>query len=161
MKTAVSRSILAMSIVSMAWASTARAQWAVVDAPAIVQLIQEVQDLDQMISTARSQLDQAKQALQTMTGDRGMERLLSGQVRNYLPATWTQIASAAAGGGGILAADVRSNVAANAVLSPQRLATLSPSVGRDASVHLACSIGELERPIRLPANADQRDRIRR
>ena len=127
MKTSASRSILAIMIVSMAWVSSAQAQWAVIDAPAIVQLIQEVDDLEQMISTARSQLDQAKQALQTMTGNRGMELLLNGQVRNYLPSTWSQIAIAAAGGGGTLGADIRSNIAANAVLSPQRLATLSPA----------------------------------
>jgi type IV secretion system protein VirB5 len=77
-----------------------------------------------MISTGRNQLDQAQQALKTMTGDRGMESLLNGMVRNYLPSNWTQLASAAAGGGA-LAADVQNKIAANAVLSPQRLATLS------------------------------------
>jgi type IV secretion system protein VirB5 len=127
MKTSVIRSVFAILIVSMTWASTAHAQWAVVDAPAIVQMIQEVEDLEQMISTARNQLDQAKQALQTMTGDRGMELLLSGQVRNYLPSTWQQVASAAVGGSGTLGADVRNNIAVNAVLSQQRLMTLSPA----------------------------------
>lgn len=125
MKTSAIWSILATLIVSMACMSTARAQWAVVDAPAIVQLIQEVEDLEQMISTARSQLDQAKQALSTMTGNRGMEMLLSGTVRNYLPSTWSQVSDAALGGSGILATDVQSNIATNAVLSPLRLSTLS------------------------------------
>jgi type IV secretion system protein VirB5 len=115
--------VFAVSIVSV---STARAQWAVVDAPAIVQLIQEVEDLEQVISTAHNQLQQAKQALQTMTGDRGMEMLLSGTVRNYLPSGWQQVTNAAQGGGGALAADIQGNVAANSVLSPQRMATLSP-----------------------------------
>ena len=119
--------IPAILIVSIMSISTARAQWAVVDAPAIVQLIQEVEDLEQMISTARNQLQQAKQALQTMTGDRGMEMLLSGTVRNYLPSGWQQVASAVQGGGGALAADIQSNVAANSVLSPQRVSTLSPA----------------------------------
>jgi type IV secretion system protein VirB5 len=126
MNKSVIRSIFAIFTVSMTWASSAHAQWAVVDAPAIVQLIQEVEDLEQMISTARNQLDQAKQALQTMTGDRGMELLLSGQVRNYLPSSWEQLATAAAGGSGSLGADVQNNIAVNAVLSQQRLATLSP-----------------------------------
>jgi type IV secretion system protein VirB5 len=121
--------VLAILILALASVSTARAQWAVVDAPAIVQLIQEVEDLEEVISTARNQLQQAKQALQTMTGDRGMEMLLSGTVRNYLPSGWPEVASAAQGGGsgGALAADIANNVSANSVLSPQRLATLSPA----------------------------------
>jgi len=126
MKTRVIPLTLAILIVSMAAVSTARAQWAVVDAPAIVQLIQEVQDMEEAIATARSQLAQAKQALQTMTGDRGMELLLSGTERNYLPSSWPQVVSAARGGSGALSVDVQSIVTANAVLSPQRLATLSP-----------------------------------
>jgi type IV secretion system protein VirB5 len=122
-------STLAVLFMSIASIPAARAQWAVVDAPAIVQLIQEVEDLEQVISTARSQLQQARQALQTMTGDRGMEMLLNGTVRNYLPSAWQQIANATSSGGsgGALAADIQSNVLANSVLSPARLATLSPA----------------------------------
>jgi type IV secretion system protein VirB5 len=125
-------SVLVILILSIASVSTARAQWAVVDAPAIVQLIQEVEDLEEVIATARNQLQQAKQALQTMTGDRGMEMLLSGTVRNYLPSGWQQLANAVqgGGGGGALAADIQNNVVANSVLSPQRLATLSPDSQR-------------------------------
>src|SRR5271167_4158373 len=99
-----------------------------VDAPAIVQLIQEVQTTAQQLQTARAQLLQAQQALQTMTGNRGMEQLLSGTVRNYLPSNWTQVTGALQGSGGFsaLSTDVQGIVTANAVLSPQRLATLSP-----------------------------------
>ncbi len=122
------RMLAACCIASLAAASAARAQWAVVDAPAIVQLIQEVQTTAQQLQTAKAQLLQAQQALQTMTGNRGMEQLLSATVRNYLPSDWTQITGAlqGLGGFGALSADVQSIVAANAVLSPQRLATLSP-----------------------------------
>jgi type IV secretion system protein VirB5 len=120
------QSILAILIVSTVSVSTARAQWAVVDAPAIVQLIQEVADLEDVISTAHNQLQQAKQALQTMTGDRGMEMLLNDTVRNYLPSGWQQVTNAAQSGGGPLAADIQTNLAANSVLSAQRMATLSP-----------------------------------
>jgi len=108
----------------------AQAQWAVIDAPAIVQLIQEVETSEQQLVTARNQLLQARQALQTMTGDRGMEQLLSGQNPNYLPTTWPQVSGALQGSGGgyaALSADVQSIITANAVLSPQRLAALSPS----------------------------------
>jgi type IV secretion system protein VirB5 len=60
-----------------------------------------------------------------------MERLLAGSTRNYLPSNWTQVTSALQGqrssGYAALSADVQSAVAANAVLSPQRLATLTPA----------------------------------
>jgi type IV secretion system protein VirB5 len=110
---------------------TARAQWAVVDAPAIVQLIQEVQTTAQQLATAKAQLLQAEQALQTMTGGRGMEQLLSGTVRNYLPSNWTQVSGVLQGGGGFgaLSTDVQSMMSANAILSPRRLANL-PSGGQ-------------------------------
>ena len=115
----------------IAIAPAARAQWAVIDVPAIVQLVQEVQTMQQQLATARQQLQSAQQTLQVMTGDRGMERLLGGTPRNYLPSNWTQVTSALQGRGSSgyagLSADVRSAIAANAVLSPQRLATLSPA----------------------------------
>ncbi len=123
------RLLAACLIASFAAAPAAWAQWAVVDAPAIVQLIQEVQTTAQQLQTAKDQLLQARQALQTMTGDRGMEQLLKGTVRNYLPSDWTQVTRALRGSGGYgaLSADVQSLITANAVLSPQRLATLSPA----------------------------------
>ena len=99
----------------------ARAQWAVIDAPAIVQLIQEVANTEQQLVTMRNQLQQAQQALQTMTGGRGMEMLLSGTVRNYLPANWSQVSSA------VLSSDTQSIVASNAVLSAQQLAAMPPA----------------------------------
>lgn len=105
----------------------AHAQWAVIDAPAIIQLVQQVQTMEQELQTARDQLTQAKQALQTMTGDRGMEQLLSGTVRNYLPSSWAQLTSAMQGAGGIsgLSSEVRNAMLTNAVLSPQQLSLLS------------------------------------
>jgi type IV secretion system protein VirB5 len=118
MKTQV---ILAGLMGSMAIMHPARAQWAVVDAPAIVQLIQQVQNAEQQLATARNQLVQAQQALQTMTGARGMEQLLSGTVRNYLPSNWTQVSAAAT------SPDTQSIVASNAVLSPQQLAAMPPA----------------------------------
>jgi type IV secretion system protein VirB5 len=109
----------------------ARAQWAVIDAPAIVQLIQEVQTMQEELQTARDQLTQAKQTLQTMTGNRGMELLLGGTSRNYLPSSWSQLTGAMSGGGGGgyagLSTDVRTAIAANAVLTPQQLSMLSTS----------------------------------
>jgi type IV secretion system protein VirB5 len=92
-------------------------------------LIQEVETTAQQLATAKDQLLQAKLALQTMTGDRGMQQLLSGTNRNYLPSDWTQVTGIlqGAGGFGALSTDLRSVMSANAVLSPQRLASLPPS----------------------------------
>lgn len=131
MLTLNARSVLLCSLLLLALSPQARAQWAVVDAPAIVQLVQEVQTMQQQLATARSQLQSAQYTLQAMTGDRGMERLLSGTPRNYLPSNWTQVTSAMQGSGNggyaALSADVRSGVTANAVLSPQRIAAMSPA----------------------------------
>src|ERR1700693_6245751 len=108
-------------LASIAVAPSARAQWAVIDVPAIAQLIQEVQTMQQQVATARNQLQSAQQALQAMTGTRGMQTLLSGVPRNYLPADWTQLTNATQGqkvnGYPAFSADVRSATAANAVLS--------------------------------------------
>jgi type IV secretion system protein VirB5 len=121
--------VAACLVACFAGAPAAHAQWAVIDAPAIVQLIQEVQTMAQQLATAKDQLLQAKQALQTMTGDRGMEQLLGGAVRNYLPSDWAQVIGALQGSGSFapLSSDVQRLTAANSVLSPQRMASLSPS----------------------------------
>jgi type IV secretion system protein VirB5 len=96
---------------------TAEAQIPVTDVGAIVQLVSQLQALEQQVQTARQQLEQAQSEFQAITGDRGMERLLSGTVRNYLPATWSEIQGALAGG-------VQSAAAANALLTEAQLAGL-------------------------------------
>jgi len=113
--------ILGCLLGSVLMMQPARAQWAVIDAPAIVQLIQQVQNAEQQLATARNQLLQAQQALQTMTGGRGMEQLLNGTVRNYLPSSWTQISAAAA------SPETQSIVASTAVLTPSQIAAMPPA----------------------------------
>src|SRR4029077_21194753 len=122
------RLFAACLIACCAGAPAARAQWAVIDAPAIVQLIQEVQTMAQQLATAKEQLLEARQALQSMTGARGMEQLLGGTVRDYLPSDWTQLAAVVQGSGSFaaLSSDVQNIISANSILSPQRLANLSP-----------------------------------
>ncbi len=123
----VFRAVVVLILGSLA-GTPARAQLAVIDVPAIVQLVQEVQSLQQQVQTAEAQLAQAQQALQTMTGGRGMQLLLGGTVRNYLPQSWPQLSGAMGGTAGTypsLAADVRSALAANAILTPAQLASLS------------------------------------
>jgi type IV secretion system protein VirB5 len=127
MFTHISRSLVALALISAA-ALPARAQLAVIDIPAIVQLIQEVQTMQQQVQTAEAQLAQAKQALQIMTGDRGMQLLLNGISRNYLPSSWSQLTSAMQGGAGgfpELSADIQRAMLANSVLSSQQLSILS------------------------------------
>jgi len=118
-------------LASIAAAPSARAQWAVIDVPAIAQLIQEVQTMQQQLATARSQLQSTQQSLQAITGSRGMQTLLSGTTRNYLPVDWAQITNVLQGqpvsGYAAFSTAVRSTVSANAVLSPQRVAMLSAS----------------------------------
>jgi type IV secretion system protein VirB5 len=57
-----------------------------------------------------------------------MQLLQSGILRNYLPSSWSQLASAMQGGAAGfpgLTADVRTAILANAILTPQQLAILS------------------------------------
>ena len=111
-------------------AKPARAQFAVIDVASIVQLVQEVQQLDQQVATARSQLAQAQSEYAAMTGGRGMQLLLSGTNRNYLPSNWGQLAQVMSGSSSsypALAAQASALVAANAVLAPAQVATLTPT----------------------------------
>jgi type IV secretion system protein VirB5 len=106
----------------------ARAQWAVIDVGAIAQLIQEVQTLRQQLMTAQAQLNQAEAALATMTGNRGMQLLLSGTNRNYLPTSTGQLTAASQGTGVYpgLASSVQASMSSNAVMSSAQLAALPP-----------------------------------
>jgi type IV secretion system protein VirB5 len=112
----------------VAAAPAARAQWAVIDVGAIAQLIQEVQTLQQQLMTAQAQLNQAEAALATTTGNRGMQLLLSGTNRNYLPTSATQLSAALQAGGLYpgLASGVQASMSSNAVMSPAQLAALPP-----------------------------------
>jgi len=161
MLTLDTRLITACLAASMAIAPAARAQWAVIDVPAIAQLVQEVQTMQQQLATAREQLQSAQQALQVMTGDRGMARLLAGTTRNYLPSDWTQVTSVLQGqrstAYAALAADVQSTIVANAVLSPQRLATLSPADQRQ--IQAARQWSAMQQALAREALANTSDRF--
>jgi type IV secretion system protein VirB5 len=106
----------------------AHAQFAVIDVASIVQLVQEVQELEQQVQTAQSQLSQAQAEYAAITGTRGMQQLLSGTVRNYLPTDWAQLAQILTGSSGsfpALAGNLSSLITANAVLTPPQVASLS------------------------------------
>jgi type IV secretion system protein VirB5 len=101
----------------------AYAAMAVIDVKAIAQLATQ-------IGTLRDQLTQAQQEYRSITGGRGMEQLLGGTVRNYLPSNWTELQAVlqgTAGSYGALAASVQAAINANAVLTAQQVAALSPT----------------------------------
>jgi type IV secretion system protein VirB5 len=108
--------------------SAAHAQFAVIDIGAIAQLIQQLKTMSDQLQTAKSQLTEAQRTLDSMRGGRGMERLLAGTERNYLPPTWQELERAvnqASAQYQRLSAQYRAIVQSNAILSPQVLASLS------------------------------------
>ena len=106
----------------------ARAQFAVIDVTAITQMIQQAQILQQQLTTAQDHLAQARMEFESITGGRGMEQLLGGTQRNYLPASWADLQGAMGFGGGALGNGIAASVAQNSVLPPQALANLPPDV---------------------------------
>lgn len=108
----------------------AHAQWAVVDARAIAQLVKQVATMEKQLSTARDQLTQARDQFNAMTGGRGMEALLPGINRNYLPTSWTELEDVlrgTAGAYGALHAALNAAMEANAVLTSAEVEQLSPA----------------------------------
>jgi type IV secretion system protein VirB5 len=121
--------VVVMAAVSLALSPVSHAQWAVVDVKAIAQLLKEVATLEQQLQTAQSTLTNAQQQYQSTVGTRGMQTLLTGTNRNYLPSTWNQLAGAVSQTGGAyqaLSVGVQRLMVANAVLTPQQIAALSP-----------------------------------
>ena len=119
-------------------APAAHAQFAVIDVAQIAQSIQQYmmleqqyQTLIQQLSTARNELTQVQNTYNSMTGGRGMQQLLSGTVRNYLPTSLADIQGLLQGSSatfGALSASMASLAQANAVLTPQQVAALSPTL---------------------------------
>lgn len=104
----------------------AHAQFAVIDVASVTQLVSQLQTLEQQLSTARDELAQAQTQYQAITGARGMERLLAGTNRAYLPGDWATLAGLPAAGGGFpeLAGQVNGAIEAQAALTPARLRQL-------------------------------------
>lgn len=127
--------LLLAPLALLLFAPAAQAQFAVIDIASVTQLVNEVQQLEQQLATARSQLTQAQAEFQTITGNRGLQSLLGGTVRNYLPPDWATLQGTLQGSGGAataypaLAADVTRALTANAVLSPQQLSALPATAG--------------------------------
>ncbi len=138
----------------IAGAPAVHAQWAVVDVGAIAELIEQVDAMYQQLETARNTLKQAEQQYKATTGGRGMERLLSGTDRNYLPANWAQLEATMRSADSTyrtLGAKLRSVLNDNALLSAERVAALSPierqqleAARREAALFQATSRQALE-----------------
>jgi type IV secretion system protein VirB5 len=120
--------VLLAAILGVGAVKPASAQFAVIDVAALTQLIQEYATLQQQLSTAQSTLGQARSAYAAITGNRGMQLLLSGTNRNYLPANWAQLSQVMNGASAsypALAGETRALVSANAVLTPAQVAALT------------------------------------
>ena len=123
------RAAIALALICMLASSGSHAQMAVVDVRAIVQMAQQLRVLQDQLVNARNQLTQAQAQFAALTGSRGMERLLAGAARNYLPPDWevfertlrrVETSYAALG------AQIEAVVEGNAVLTPAETAHLVP-----------------------------------
>jgi type IV secretion system protein VirB5 len=111
----------------------AQAQFAVIDVASVTQLVSQVRTLQQQLTTAQADLAQTQTAYRSTVGDRGMEQLLAGTVRNYLPPNWSGLQGAvqsANSGYTALTGDFNTALSSNAVLSTQQLAGLSPGANQ-------------------------------
>lgn len=118
------------AILTSATAYRAEAAMPVVDVRAITQLVTQIRTLQDQLNTAKDHLTQARQEFSSITGGRGMERLLSGVDRNYLPTDWQQFADMVKQAGATyraLSTQVQTAIDGIAVLTPQDIANLSPA----------------------------------
>jgi type IV secretion system protein VirB5 len=130
MRSKITVTIAVLLSLAFAGPRPAQAQFAVIDVGAIAQLIQEVSTLEQQLAVANNELTQAQTEYASMTGSRGMQNLLGGINRNYLPQNWTQLSqiiSGSSGGYPAVASNYNSLVNSNAVMGPAQVAALSPS----------------------------------
>jgi type IV secretion system protein VirB5 len=129
---------IALCLLATIAAPLTHAQFAVVDVQAIAQLLQQVRMLGQQLATARDQLSQAQNEFQSMTGNRGMERLLNGVARNYLPADWAGINDVLRGNNvnpnyDAVTRELQAAVRGLSVLSARQLAPLPQSMQNQVS----------------------------
>lgn len=123
------RSAIVLILACTLTATSASAQMAVIDIRAITQMAQQLRVLQDQLANARNQLTQAQAQFAALTGTRGMERLLAGAARNYLPPDWEvfertlrRVESSYAA----LGAQIEAVIEGNAVLTPAEMAHLVP-----------------------------------
>jgi type IV secretion system protein VirB5 len=124
------KELIAASVaVLLSVAPLGQAAMPVVDVAALARLATQIRTMQDHLTTARNTLSQAQQAFTSMTGSRGMERLLGNTIRNYLPADFGELEQAIRDGAGAyqaLSNEVRATLNANSVLRPQDLTRWSP-----------------------------------
>src|SRR6185312_7967456 len=110
---------LALLLLTLSGVPAAHAQFAVIDVASLTQLISQLQALEQELATARGQLTQEQAEFESMTGSHGMQQLLGGTVRNYLPSDCSAVQGALQGSAGFaqLSAEVHAARTADAGLS--------------------------------------------
>jgi type IV secretion system protein VirB5 len=163
-------------LASALFAPSAFAQFAVIDEGSIMELITQARILQNQLTAAQGLLTQSRAAFTSTTGGRGMEQLLTGVQRNYLPGDWASLQSAMQGGGSYTALSngVAAEVSANSVLSTQQLAVLPTAlqqlinssrrlialhqiVAREALANSSARFASLQGLINaLPSAADQK-----
>ena len=122
-------SVLVGALACVLCTSVGHAAMPVIDIRAIVQMAQQLQVLQNQLTTARNQLTQAQQQFQSLTGQRGMEQLLSGVTRNYLPADWATLEATLRGAQAsyaALSAEMQAALRQVTVLTPAQTARMSP-----------------------------------
>jgi type IV secretion system protein VirB5 len=120
---------IALVLVCSLAASGTSAQMAVIDVRAITQMAQQLRILQDQLANARNQLTQAQAQFAALTGPRGMERLLAGATRNYLPPDWEVFEQTLRRVGtsyAALGAQIEAVIEGNAVLTPPQTARLGP-----------------------------------
>jgi type IV secretion system protein VirB5 len=122
--------MILMALAFLSYCGRAQASWPVVDVGAIAKLVEQISTMQEQLVTAQTHLAQAQAQFQSMTGGRGMERLLAGTTRNYLPSDWRSLADAIhQTGTGFrgLSAGISAAMDANAILTADQISDLSPA----------------------------------
>jgi len=121
--------VLVLIVAAVGAVSGVQAAMPVTDAGAIGQMVQQLIVMREQLTEARNQLTQAQRQYDSMTGRRGMERLLAGTTRNYLPPDWATLEAALRGAESAyaaLASQMDATMRGNAVLTPAQTARLAP-----------------------------------
>lgn len=131
-RTGVVAAVSAALVLGLGVAPAAHATYPVIDVAAIKQLVAQINYWKQQISAMQKELNQLQQTHAALTGPRGMQSLLSltDAQRNYLPRDWAGVAQVLAGQSAqysALASAVEAGVQGRAVLTPQRLAAMTPA----------------------------------
>ena len=123
---------VAVTLMFAAGAPPAQSRIPVIDVASLTQLVQSITYWQRQIQGMVSQITQLQQTYGAMTGARGFQNLLpiASAARNYLPGDWQQMVDVlnnVSARYSNVAHQVQGLIAANALLTPGRLAAFSPT----------------------------------